>query len=269
MKASIYDFSDYKAYLLHLIEQSDNDGRGVRRKLGEFIGCQVAYVSHVLAGTKHFSLEQTEASARYFGLNEEEKEFLLMLLEHQKAGTVELKRHLARRLDAKKSEYREIKNKISIQSEITPEVQAEFYSSWHYQSIHLLMTVPGSQTATSIAERLSLPLERVNEILKFLIEKGLATFKAGAYSPTAKYIHLPRTSPLISKLHANWRVQTLSSLDRLRDDDFHYSGLVTLSKTDVERVREILLNALAASADVIRPSKEETIAVLAMDFYEL
>ncbi|RYZ76242.1 MAG: TIGR02147 family protein [Proteobacteria bacterium] len=269
MKTSIYDFSDYKAYILYQIQAADNEGRGVRRKLGEFIGCQVAYVSHVLAGHKHFSLEQAEASARYFGLNEEEKEFLLMLVEHQKAGTTELKRHLAKRLDAKKSEYREIKNKISIQDEITPEDQAEYYSSWHFQAVHSLMSVPGFQTAGSIAERLVLPLERVNEILRFLREKGMATLDAGEYSPTAKYIHLPRTSPLISKLHGNWRIRTLASLDRLRDEDFHYSGLVTLSKADVDRVREILLNALSASVDVVRPSKEETVALLAMDFYEL
>ncbi|RYZ66775.1 MAG: hypothetical protein EOP05_18630, partial [Proteobacteria bacterium] len=87
MNQSIYSFTDYKAFVLETIESMENQGRGVRRRIAEFIGCQVAYVSQVLAADRHFSLEQGEALARFLGLLEDETEFLFLLIEHARAGT--------------------------------------------------------------------------------------------------------------------------------------------------------------------------------------
>lgn len=269
MIRNIYEFTDYKAFTLARIGDFPNEGRGVRRQLAEAIGCQVAYVSHVLAADRHFSLEQAEAAARFFALREDETEFYLLLVERQKAGTVDLRKHLTKRIDSRRAEYQEITKRIRIANEISEADQARYYSSWQYQGIHSLLTIPGFDSAGAIASRLHMSIERVNEVLTFLLEKGLIEEKGGSYRPTATQIHLPRTSPLISKLHANWRVQTLSALENMRADDYHYSGLVTLSHDDAGRVREILMKALESSVEVIRPSTEEKLCVLAMDFYEL
>jgi uncharacterized protein (TIGR02147 family) len=269
MKESVFEYDDYKAFLLARIESSANGGRGVRRELAEFIGCQVAYVSHVLAGERHFNLEQVEAASRFFSLREDETEFLFLLLEHQRSGTNELRRNLSKRIEVKRGDYREIQKRIRVHTEISSLDQATYYSSWHYQAIHSLLTIAEFRTADRIASRLQIPSERVVQVLSFLIEKGLAKEAGGIYEPTAKEIHLPRTSPLISKLHGNWRVQSLQSLDRSNADDYHYSGLVTLSEVDMKKVREVMMKALANAVEIVKPSKEEKLCVLAMDFYEL
>lgn len=269
MAASIYSYDDYKRFILDLIELSPNQGRGVRRKLAEFIGCQVAYVSHVLAADRDFSLEQAEAASRFFSLREDEADCMLLLVELRKAGTAELKKHLNKRLAALRAEHQEIKKRIRISGEISEVDQALYYSSWHYQAAHSALGIPELRTAPSIAKRFGFSIERTNQILSFLLDRGLITEQRGQYRLTDKQIHLPRTSPLISKLHSNWRVQTLQNLTEMKSDDYHYSGLVTLSAADAEKVREILISALEASVDTVRPSKEEKICVLAMDFYEL
>jgi len=55
----------------------------------------------------------------------------------------------------------------------------------------------------------------------------------------------------------------------MRPEDYHYSGVVTLSQEDMGAVREILVKALQKSVEVIKPSREEKLCVLAMDFFEL
>ena len=269
MAQTIYEYSDYKLFVLDLIESAPQNGRGVRRRLAEFIGCQVAYVSHVLAANRDFSLEQAEAVSRFFSLRDDETEFFLLLVEHQKAATPNLKKHLNKRIAAKLADFREIKKRIRITGQISELDQAVYYSSWHYQAVHSGLTLPDLKNATSLSQRFGFSIERANQILTFLLEKGLITETRGEYQTTEKQIHLPRTSPLISKLHSNWRSQTLQSLMDMKPDDFHYSGLVTLSREDLKRVREILMKALESSVEVIRPSNEEKIAVLAMDFYEI
>lgn len=59
--ASIFDYSDYKAFILS-VDQSRP--RGFRKSLAAAIPCQTAYVSQVLNGGAHFNLEQAEAAGR-------------------------------------------------------------------------------------------------------------------------------------------------------------------------------------------------------------
>jgi uncharacterized protein (TIGR02147 family) len=266
---SIYQFDDYKKFLIAKIEAAPNAGRGVRRRLAEATGCQVAYISHVLAADKNLSPEQAEAATRFFKLREDEADFFLLLVQLARAGTVELRRYLNRQIEAKRQEQNEIKKRIRIHQEISSADQATYYSSWHYQAIRTITTIPEFRSAEFIAERLQIPLERVQEVLKFLLEKGLLKETEKGLISTQNLIHLPRTSPLISRLHTNWRVRSLSAFDRKRADDYHYSGLFTLSKKDVGKIREILMEALNQSAEVVKPSKEETICAIALDLYEL
>ena len=266
---SVYQYEDYKAFLLAKIEAAPNKGRGVRRRLAEAIGCQIAYVSHVLAADKNLSLEQAEASARFFKLREDEADFFLLLVQIARAGTRELHQYFGKQIEIRKREQNEIKKRIRIQEEISEKDQVQYYSSWHYQAVRTVMTIPEFRTAETISNRLRIPLERVQEVLKFLLEKGLVKESGAGLSPTQKLLHLPRTSPLIGKLHGNWRVKTLSSFDRILPEDYHYSGLFTLSQKDMKRIREIMMGALDQSIEIVKPSKEETMCLLAIDYMEI
>jgi uncharacterized protein (TIGR02147 family) len=229
----------------------------------------VAYVSHVLSGDKDFSLEQAEGASRFFQLLDDETEFLILLVEHARAGTYELKRYFSKAIGSRKAERQEIKKRIKIGGAISSIDQATYYSSWHYQAIHSLITIPEFRDSQAIAERLGIEPKTTHAIISFLLQKGLLKESARGYETTEKQIHLPRSSPLISKLHTNWRVRTLSALDRDRAEDYHYSGLVTLSASDIIRVREVLMRALEDSIEIVKPSKEEKLCLLSMDFFEL
>lgn len=266
---SLYEHRDYKCFVLARIHSSPNGGRGIRRRLAVKIGCQVAYVSHVLAGDKHFSQEQAEACARFFHLNEQETEYFLLLVDWARAGTQELRSLRARQIKERRASALEIKDRLQIHTEINDADKATYYSSWHYQAVRSLLMIKEFNTSKKIADRLGLSVQRIEEILQFLIAKGMVARSSQGLSVTQKQIHLPRSSPLVSKLHANWRIRTLHSLEQIRLDDYHYSGLITVSRADAEKIREILVKSLAAAVDTARPSPEEALYVLAMDFFEL
>lgn len=269
MSVSIFEFTDYKAYILARITCAPSKGRGLRRQIAGAMGCQVAYVSHVLAGDRHFSLEQAEAITRFFALREDESEYFLLLVQHNRSGTQHLRHALQQQLNRRREDYQQLKSRVRLKGRITGEDQAIYYSSWHYQAIRMLLTIPQYRTTPAIAKRLDLPIKRVSEVLSFLIAKGLAKETSKGYVTTESQIHLGGDSPLISKLHANWRIHALQSFDRRNPDDLHYSGAVTLSNRDFQIVREIMVKALLESLNVIKPSKEERICALAMDFYEI
>jgi uncharacterized protein (TIGR02147 family) len=267
MAKAVFEFKDYKTFVLAKVEEAPNGGRGVRRKLAEAIGCQTAYVSHVLAGDRHFSLEQAEALARFFELRQEETEFLLLLVEHNRAGTASLQKFLGRQVEARRAEYQELLARVESKGKISESDKATYYSTWHFQAVRVALSLPHCRTVSAIAKEVKLPVERVNEVMSFFLERGLAKDEGGKYFPTAVRIHLPSDSPDITKLHSNWRVHALRSLDSFKPEDFHYSGVVSLSREDYEAVREILRKSVVDALEVVKPSKEERLAVMNLDFY--
>jgi uncharacterized protein (TIGR02147 family) len=269
MEPSPFDFKDYKSFVLARIEASPGGGRGLRRRIAEMARCQVAYVSHVLAGASHFNPEQSEAVARFFSLRADETEFFMLLVDRARAGTPELRQVLDGRIRKCLDAYRLLKTRVILKGEIRPEDQAIYYSSWHYQAIRVLLTIPGFRRPPEIARRLGLPLKRVTEILDFFLAKGLARESKDGYVPTQASVHLGSDSPLVSKLHSNWRIHALRSLEHNRPEDLHYSGVLTLAHADFEKVREIWTKALLESHRIIEPSREERICAMALDFYEL
>lgn len=269
MENSVFKYSYYKDYLKEKIETYPNNGRGVRRQLAEVAGCQVAYISHILAGDRDLSLEQAEAITRFFHLRTDEVEYFLVLVEKERAGTVYLKRYFAQKLEALLATHRQIKNRVRLSGKISSEDQAVYYSSWHFQAIRMALTIPNLRTAVAIGRKLNLSIERVNEVLEFFLEKGFIQKKDDGYHTTDVHIHVGNDSKLINRMHANWRLQTLNALDKKNVSDLHYSAAVTLSEKDYQKVREVLLEAITDSHKVIRPSKEEKLCVMALDFYEI
>ncbi len=267
MAKTIFEYDDYKAFTIGRIDSSSKAGRGMRAKIADALGCQVAYVSHVLAGDRHFSLEQGEALGRFFELRSEEMEFLLDLIECNRAGTAALRKILFQRLERNRLKHLQLKRRVGFEVDVSEEDQATYYSSWHYQAIRMMLTIPEYRTQKLIAQKLRIPLDRVNEVLSFFLSRGFATEENGVYTSTSKKVHLGSDSPHISKLHSNWRTHTLQALNHIRPEDFHYSAAVTLAKEDFQKVREILVKAVLDSHNIIAPSKEERFCVMSIDFY--
>lgn len=269
MEKALFEFNDYKAFVLAWIRARPQGGRGVRRRIAEKMNCQVAYVSHVLAGPRHFSLEQTEALARYMALNPSETEFFLLLVELARAGTPGLRAVLNRQVQQRKTANQNLSHRVSIQSTITFDDQAVFYSHWLYQAAALAVTTPGPHSVESLAVKLGVTPVRMSEVMRFLVARRLVREERGHFTGGEPLMHIPSDSPLISRLHAAWRMHTLGSLDRQNPEDLHYSGVVSLAADDYATVREILMKAVLKSHDVIRPSASERLCVLGVDFYEL
>src|SRR6185437_4362530 len=97
MLGSIFEFTDYKAYLRAWIAARPRAGHGEKSRIAEAASCHLAYVSQVLNASAHFSAEQLVALSDYLGQNEEERDYFLLLLSRARAGS----RRLERFYDAK------------------------------------------------------------------------------------------------------------------------------------------------------------------------
>lgn len=266
---NVFDFNDYKAFLESVEQSRKVFQKGFRSKLAEFISCQSGYISHVMNGNAHFSLEQTMRIAKFLNLNAREQKYLLSLVELARAGSTELKLHFENEVRALKEEYLNVKERVGESRILSEANQSTYYSSWHYLAVHVLSSLPEYNDAKSISEALKIPEDVTARILLFLIEAGILEQKKGKLISGLTQVHLNRESPLIRQHHTNWRIAAVQSLMNDNRTDLHYSTVSSLSKTDAEKLRAQMVQLIESYVETVKPSKEEVVYGFNIDFYNL
>lgn len=268
-KLSIFEYSDYKKFLIDWIDQGPQKGRGLRKQLAEAIGCQTAFITHVLSGNYHLSLEQAEASSRWLGLNDPESRFLILLVLLKRAGTKSLENMIRKQISELREEQAILKDRVNIQETLSIEDQTIYYSSWHYAAIHMALLNPNLRSVDGLQKYFQLTTAKIISVLDFLLERGLIKKEKNIYKVNKPVLHLELNSPLLTQHHTHWRLKAIESMSNKTFENLHYSGVISLSKDDYEWVRERLSQLLKEIIDKLNSSPDEQLACLNFDWFQI
>lgn len=269
MKATIYEYKAYKSYILDWMAAAPQQGRGLRKQLAEAIGCQMAFVTHVLSGDYNFSAEQAEACARWIGLDDEASDFFLLLVMYERAGTKGLRNQLQRQISSKRQEQAVLKNRVKIAETLSLEDQMTYYSSWHYAAFHMALMNPNLASIEELQKYFHLPFSKVMKVLEFLATRGFISMAGNKIKVLKPVLHLELTSPLLKQHHTHWRLRALESVGAREHDSLHYSGVISLSAEDYEWVREKLSYLLKEVIEKLGSSPDEKLACLNFDWFQI
>lgn len=264
---SIFEYIDYKAYLQAIEQRGEH--KGFRSRLAEFTGCQNAFISQVLNADVNFNLEQAMRLAAFLKLNEDEHQYFLWMVEYKRAGTQELKKYFHKLMVSIREKNLEIKTRVQISQVLSTEAQATYYSTWIYSAIHIAVMIPTLNSAHKIAKALNLTEEKTSSAIEFLVNNGLIERSGQSLKSGRMQIHLGNDSANINKHHGNWRIESLKSLDSPHKGDLHYSGVSSLSKADVEKIRGQFVEVIENYVRQIEKSPEETLYTFNLDFFQI
>lgn len=265
----IFDFEDYAEFIVQSIQGLPKGGHGELRRLAAHVGIHSSTLSQILKSQKNFTLEQACLVAEYFGLNDLEYEFLLLLVNYKRAGSSLLREKLKQKILRTREQSAELKNVLHQDRELNLEERAVFYSNWYYTAIWALSSIPGYQTRELLQPAFPLPKLLVNQVIDFLLKTGICIEKSGLIQPGLKYVHLPSNSPLLPRHHANWRVKAMERHPLLTKDELAYTSPMSMSFKDVRRVREILVDCIARINEIRDPSPCETLVCLNLDWFKI
>ena len=241
----------------------------MRKELATAIGCQTPFITHVLSADYHFSPEQGEACARWMRLTEKEIEFFLLLVLHQRASTKALKKNFANQLSRRREQQTLLKKRVAITETLRIEDQLVYYSNWIFAVVHMALLNPLLNTAEALRKRFALSEGQISRALEFLISRGLITKKGDFFQVIKPVLYLDRNSPLIANYHTLWRMRAIDAVRMNPLHDLHYSGVISLSQEDFEMIREKLALLLEQIAKRVKNSKDEKLACLNFDWFEL
>ncbi|MGZ3748224.1 MAG: TIGR02147 family protein, partial [Pseudobdellovibrionaceae bacterium] len=267
MEKEIFDYADYRLYLVQWISSQPKKGRGLRAALAQAIHSPISHISQVLKGVSDLTLEQAEDANEFLGHASEHAEYFLLLVQRARAGTPRLKKRIEAQMQRIREKRLLLKNRIEIKTSISNQDQAEFYSSWLYVATHILLTIEEFQTREKVAQYFEISPSKAAEILHFLQSVGLVEQRAGRFLVGQARIHLSHDSPMVSRHHINWRLQAIRSLEKGdRSSSLHYSSVVSIARDDVLRIKSLLVKSIETAKQIIKDSKEQELHSLCLDF---
>lgn len=263
----IFNFSHYRPYLQGRLEAAG--ARGSKAAIAQAMGVQATYVSQVLQDKAHLSLEQAEAANSFFQHTQQEGHFFLLLIQKDRAGTKSLRQYFQKQIDEVLSSRMVLTERLEKFQQISDEDRGWYYSSWIPAALHIATTIPTLRTPESLSSALQLPVEKILGTLEKLESIGLVRKNGLEYFPGIQQIRLGNDTHHILKHHMNWRLQAMSSLDREKLSELHYSAVVSLSQKDVLKIKDNILEFIKENLAIIKDSKEEELYVLNFDFFDL
>lgn len=265
---TIFEFKDYRAYLRHTIRHMPRKGRGELSKIAKHLRVNTTLISQIMSGSRELTPEQALSLSHYMAHTEIETEYFALLVQLSRAGTIELKRHLERKLENIKSEALQLSKRISHEKKLSDHERAIFYSSWLYSAVHLFTsTRDKGVTLDEIATRFALKKNTAADIIRFLVSSGICVERSGHYSMGVQSTFVERGSPYLLKHHSNWRIKAIQKSESMTDRELMYSGQFSLSRDDFDKLREELTDFLKRANQTVKDSKAEDVASLNIDWF--
>ena len=265
----ILDFNDYRDYLKSWLRLAKQVGRSNVNKLSDVIGVHPTYLSQVISGVKNLSLEQAVTLSAEVGHTELEQEYFFALIQQDRAGNPLLNKYWAKQIERLKAEHKKLNSRVGQHHELSDTERAIYYSSWLYAAVFIATSIDDEQSLDQIAERFKISREKALEILAFLTRAGICDLKDGVYKMGKKTIYVPNNSPFVIKHHSNWRFKAIQKMDTREETEMFFSSPMSVSMTDVAKIREILAQSVEQAQNVVANSGAEELICLNIDFFRV
>jgi uncharacterized protein (TIGR02147 family) len=264
----IFQYSDYRKYLLDSIRQLPKKGFGEAKKMAEYLGVSSTYMSHVLSGAKVLTIEQANRLSQYLGHGPLETDYFFYLVQNERAGTRELKKYCDQKLQDLKQRSLKLANRIEAKKVLSDEEKSVFYSSPVYSMTHIYSaTDPRGRSLDEVASRFDISRARTSDIMRFLVGAGLCAEKDNRFTTGNQGTHLEKGSPHLLKHHTNWRLRAIQAAENLSDEELMYTVNVALSIEDFSLLREEMVGFIKTFLEKVYPSPSEEIACLNLDWF--
>lgn len=265
----IIEHKDYLGILNKCLSMNSSI-RGYRSRLAKAMGCQPAYLSHVLSGQAELTLEHGLAATQFWGFDHLERDYFLARLSCDRAGTMELRQHFHEQIENLKERIQKrAKNQVSIETQIVSKEQvAKYYFDWITSAVHMILTCPGPHDFRSISKKLQVGETKILRALQILKDIGLIKERNGQLFLTEKMIHASDASDFSHLHHRNWRSQAIRKFEAgVQKPDYQFTGVVSLDPKTFTEIRSLLQKQLEETKERVRAAREERIACLNVDWF--
>jgi uncharacterized protein (TIGR02147 family) len=264
MNQKVYEFKDYRKFIRQWAELT----RGNVAVMAKAAQCQPSYISRAMHGEVQLNQDQAFALCQLWRMTEPERDYFMLLLDYDRAGTQELKTHLSEKLTKLREHYLEIKNQM--ERPAPPEAQTDiyFHSHWAILAVHALTDTRSTNKVETIAAKLGLAKILVQNILNDLEQRKLVIKNLdGTYIYNSAPTHLSKESPILPVFLQSWRQKAIMEYYIQKTENLHFTNVQTIAKNDFMKIRNMIAEVIKNSSKLASESNPEDLMVFNCDLF--
>ncbi len=267
----IFRYEDYRKYLKSRVETVFRSRRGHLTYLAKEAQCQPSYMTKILSGAAELSLEQAILLNEPLQHSVDEGRFFMLLVQFSRAGTPALRSYFKDLMNQQRVLGDNLSSALELRDTPDPAVRSsQLYEHWWHVAILAAINLKGVNEPISISKRLNLPIGVVQESLQLLERLGYIKKLKNTWVAELKRSHVAHKNTAVLNHHINWRMKEIEKLNLAQVQDKEcYTSVICLSKSDLEKIRQILLTATQASKNIISDSPEEVLACFSWSLFEI
>lgn len=271
IRPSIFQYSDYRAFVRDLLKTYPKKGHGQFRKLSEALKTNTVTISQIFKGKRDLTVDQAYETAIFFGLKDAEEECFLLLVELSRSYLPRYRARLEEKLKAMRRDAQDLKKSLPPIQEISNEAKARFYSDWRYSAIRILCSIPKYQDPAKISALLNIPSAQLMEHFEFLMKYDLVKRKSGKYILGAASTYLDAGSPFVQHRQMTWRLKAHEFMQSQsgKTKNLFFTGPCSISENNFETFREELNQVVKKFVAKLESEPPEQLACFNIDFFRM
>lgn len=271
---SVFQFLDYKEFVLYWVRSQPKRGYGVFKKISIHLNISTVQVSQIFKGNRDLTMDHAFLLSSFIGLTDLESQFFKLLVEHSRASHHPYKKHLETQIQKIKVESIKLKKRLPQDAQLSKEVQSEFYSDWIYTAVRLSTAIDDVQTVDDISHLLNIPKEKALYVINFLLEHGLIIKNDNQLLIGPSRTHLDKNSAWAQPRRVAWRMKAIERMSHLDtassiESSMHVTLPMAISEKDYEKFKSEIANMIADLYKRIPHSNAEKLYSLCIDFFKL
>jgi hypothetical protein len=228
-----------------------------------------AFMSRVLNSHVNLTPDQAALLCQFLKWGKNESLYFLTLVNLERAATPVLKEMLNDELAVLRKKGESFSHRFNTAALVPEDKFQLYFSAWYFGALHILLMLPEYQRVDALAARLGLPGDLIRSALEGLESMGLAEKKLEKWVALRTDIHLGNESLWASVYHSSWRQKSIMKVQERNPENLHFTGVHSMKKSDAERIRTLMQDAIQEVRDLANSSNEEEVFCLICDFYQL
>ncbi len=267
MKA-VFRFQDYRKAIRFLMESTQKlDPALTYQRLAEAITVQKSYLSQVLGGRAELSTDQSFLLCQFFGSNEEEEQYFLMLVEFSRTGVAIRRKKLQAEIAAVQQKKLASEKHIKVNT-LTEDLRTvDYYVDAYNQLVHVCLSIDKyRKNPNQLAEALRIHPERLQEIIAELVRLEIVELEKSGLKVIKKNLHLPKDSKVFKAWRSQVRAMALQqSLHSPSNESYNFSVFFSCSLETKAKIHQKFLDFLTGTQELVSASNEEHVFQMNFD----
>jgi uncharacterized protein (TIGR02147 family) len=268
MQTNIFQFDDYRKFLQECLKESTSEEKLTLVKLADSCRVKSPYLSKCLSGTADLNTDQAHCLGTFLGLNEEELNYFLELVEYSRSYIESYKKYLKKKI--KSTQKQNLRTETNIKTaELSEETKITYYLDPLNLIIHMCATLEKSLDVKALSKSLHISEDKVLEVVNQLIMLGIIKQEGSRYVSVVKGLHLPSNSPLCRPHQMLMRQKVLNFQEALSEEGKGYNTMFTFS-CDYEtyiKIKNEFLSFLKITDKLIDQSHPSGVYQLQFDLF--